>query len=227
MHKFREKEEIVIKMKSILKIFVQISTITAVLFMLNSCGSRNTTSKGKGSSSPKKGSSWYKDENVKDDWHTSSGRNKKPRKEKQNTSSNDPLKSLSKDDEQAAQKVIKTAKSYIGTKYKFGGNDKKGIDCSGLICASYRSAGLELPRTSNEQSKIGKRVYIGELEEGDLVFFGATPGSKKITHVGVVSSVNGDKVKFIHAATSTGVIENEIDTYYRPRYIMATRPLKP
>lgn len=88
-----------------------------------------------------------------------------------------------------ASKAVKTARGYIGTKYKYGGTTRKGIDCSGLMCAAYSSAGVTLPRTSNEQSKIGKRVYIGELQVGDLVFLGAKKGSKKITHVGIISKV--------------------------------------
>ncbi len=123
--------------------------------------------------------------------------------------------------------VINEARNYFGTKYRYGGTDKRGIDCSGLMCAAYQSIGVELPRTSGEQSTIGKRVYIGELQPGDLVFFGTSPNSKKITHVGLISDVSMSSIKFIHASTRAGVVESELlSNWYKPRYIMAVRPLK-
>ena len=95
------------------------------------------------------------------------------------------------------------------------------------MCASYQIIGVQLPRTSSEQSTIGKRVYIGELEPGDLVFFGDSPNSKKITHVGLISHVSTNSIKFIHASTRAGVVESELlSNWYKPRYIKAVRPLK-
>lgn len=124
-----------------------------------------------------------------------------------------------------AEKVVKEARTYLGTKYKYGGDTKRGMDCSGLICKSYHSVGVELPRRSVDQSNVGKRVYIGELQEGDLIFFGARKGSNKITHVGLVTySVDG-VVRFIHSSSSAGVIESDLsNSYWRPRYIKAVRP---
>lgn len=130
-------------------------------------------------------------------------------------------------DNPKVEKVIKEAESYIGTKYKYGGTTKKGMDCSGLMCVSFESVGVTLPRVSKDQSKTGKRVYIGELLPGDLIFFGAKPGSKKITHVGLITYVSDKSIKFIHASTSRGVIESEfLSDYYKPRYIKAVRLLK-
>lgn len=123
-----------------------------------------------------------------------------------------------------AQKAVKAAFSYEGTKYKYGGTTKKGIDCSGLMCVAYKEAGVVIPRTSRDQAQFGKRKYIGELIKGDLVFFRAKPGSKKITHVGMISRINEGKVYFIHASSSRGVIEDELtSSYYRTRYVSARR----
>ena len=123
-----------------------------------------------------------------------------------------------------AHKAVKTAFKYKGTKYKYGGMNKRGIDCSGLMSVSYQEAGITLPRTSSAQSKFGKRVYIGELQKGDLVFFGAKPKSKKITHVGMISRVTKEGIYFIHASSSRGVVEDLMSAvYYRPRYISGRR----
>jgi cell wall-associated NlpC family hydrolase len=89
---------------------------------------------------------------------------------------------------------------------------------------AYQEVDIKLPRTTSGQSQTGKRKYIGELSEGDLVFFTARPKSSKITHVGMVTQINGDEITFIHASTSRGVMESTLnETYWRERYKMATR----
>jgi hypothetical protein len=58
-----------------------------------------------------------------------------------------------------------------------------------------------------------------------LVFFGASPGSRTITHVGLVTVVNEEGVDFIHSSTSLGVVENSLESdYYLSRFIRAVRP---
>ncbi|MDO6389987.1 C40 family peptidase [Pontibacter sp. BT731] len=122
--------------------------------------------------------------------------------------------------------VIQTARSYTGTPYKWGGTTRVGMDCSGLLCTSFQSINVNLPRTSEEQSRFGKTVKVRELKEGDLVFFGANKYSREITHVGMVTEVNNDnEVKFIHASTSLGVIENNLySDYWQKIFIKAVRP---
>ena len=100
------------------------------------------------------------------------------------------------------------------------------MDCSGLLCVSYQRAGLDLPRTSSEQSKFGKPVKLNELKPGDLVFFSKKKGRRKITHVGMVTTVKKrDDVRFIHSSTKLGVVENNLmSNYYRGIFVKARRP---
>jgi len=121
------------------------------------------------------------------------------------------------------QTAISTARSYTGTPYRYGGTSKRGMDCSGLLCVSYKKAGLTLPRTSAEQSKFGNSVKINQLKPGDLVFFSAKKGRRKITHVGMVTKVeNGKDIQFIHSSTKLGVVENK--NYYHGIFVKARRP---
>jgi len=122
--------------------------------------------------------------------------------------------------------IIKTARSYIGTPYKWGGTTRAGMDCSGLLYNSFLVAGITIPRTSRDQGKYGRKVSFYQLQPGDLVFFSAKKGSPKVTHVGMVTAVK-DKhnVQFIHASSSLGVVENNIySKYYRSIFVKARRP---
>jgi len=122
--------------------------------------------------------------------------------------------------------VIKTARSYTGTPYKWGGTSKQGIDCSGLLLKSFESIKKVIPRTSIEQSKIGSRVGLDKVQKGDLVFFAAGKKKGRITHVGLVTDVRGrENVQFIHASSSKGVIEvNLLSKYYTGIFVKAARP---
>lgn len=120
--------------------------------------------------------------------------------------------------------VIETARSFTGVPYRWGGTTRVGMDCSGLLCTSFQSIDVNLPRTSEEQSRFGAEIKTKDLREGDLVFFG--PNRRNITHVGMVTEVNSsDDVRFIHASTSLGVIENNLySDYYQKIFIKAVRP---
>jgi hypothetical protein len=90
--------------------------------------------------------------------------------------------------------IVKSAYSYIGVPYIWGGSSRRGIDCSGLTQAVYSLNGLSIPRSSREQYSKGSSVARGNLRPGDLVFF-ATNGGRTVSHVGVYIGSN----QFIHA----------------------------
>ncbi len=85
----------------------------------------------------------------------------------------------------AAGNALSFALGQIGVPYVWGGESRAGYDCSGLVQAAYRAAGVSLPRTTQEQFDAGPHLPAGaRLEPGDLVFFGAS--NSDVTHVGMV-----------------------------------------
>jgi len=111
-------------------------------------------------------------------------------------------------------KVVSHAKSFTGTRYKFGGTDRRGMDCSGLVYVSFKEENIALPRISREMAKKGIRLRLTETEEGDLVFFQTNKNRKTINHVGLVVENKRGVIKFIHSTSSRGVIVSSLDENY-------------
>ena len=124
--------------------------------------------------------------------------------------------------------VVEVARTYSGTPYRSGGNDKSGIDCSGLICSVYSEIGIKVPRISWQQSEFGTEVgSIEEIKAGDWLFFVPEAGKEGyVSHAGIVTDVrNQDEIFFIHASTSRGVREDNLfSTYFKGRFVKAMRP---
>lgn len=120
-----------------------------------------------------------------------------------------------------ADKIIRTAKSYIGVPYLWGGTTPKGFDCSGYVQYVFAKHGISLPRTTTEQYRIGSYVSKSKLQPGDLVFLQNTY-RQGISHVGIYV---GDG-KMIHASSSKGVVISDLSTsYYVQHYYGARRVL--
>lgn len=110
---------------------------------------------------------------------------------------------------------------WTGVRYKLGGMDKRGIDCSGFALLLNREIyGVNLPRRSVEQAQVIKEKNTSQLKEGDLVFFSF--GGNSIDHVGVYLNHGF----FVHASTSRGVIVDDLNLPAYQRVLIKAGPVK-
>jgi cell wall-associated NlpC family hydrolase len=120
-----------------------------------------------------------------------------------------------------ASDLVVNAMSFLGVRYKYGGNDvDEGLDCSGFVRAVYeQTLGMVLPRRAAEQADATQTISRAELKPGDLVFFNTMRSA--FSHVGIYVGDN----KFIHAPR-TGArvrIEDMRESYWVQRFNGARR----
>ena len=112
----------------------------------------------------------------------------------------------------AEKKLLVSYSKWKDTKYAWGGDSKKGIDCSALTRRIYREVyGHELPRVSTQQAQTGKKVSSKNLKAGDIVFF-KPEGRTNHTAVYVGNSL------FINASSSKGVVMSSLKSPYWGKY---------
>ncbi|MCC9042505.1 C40 family peptidase [Myroides sp. M-43] len=118
--------------------------------------------------------------------------------------------------------VLSTAFDYQGVRYRYGGMSRSGIDCSGLVSNAFGDTNIKLPRSSSEMAQVGETVRKSEAQIGDLIFF-KTRGNR-ISHVGIITEVLSDEIKFIHSSTSRGVIVSSTkENYYSRTFAQINR----
>lgn len=121
------------------------------------------------------------------------------------------------------KRLVKEARRWLGSPYRYGGNTRKGVDCSGLVAQVYdRTLGIKLPRTSADQCVFSTGIEKKKLRNGDLIFF-ATGQAGRVSHVGIYIGDN----RMIHASASRGVVVSDIgESYWLRRYVASGRILR-
>ena len=124
------------------------------------------------------------------------------------------------EEREIALAVVETAFEAIGTPYQWGGTDANGFDCSGLIRYAYGRFGIDLPRISRDQLRMGSPVElkVEALWPGDVLGFSAVVGGEA-THVGLYV---GDG-EFIHSSTRGVRVSDLREPYWQQHFIAARR----
>lgn len=123
--------------------------------------------------------------------------------------------------------LIAKASEHLGTRYRGGGTTSAGFDCSGLMFSTFKNIDMTLPRSSASMAVgAGVRVERDQAQRGDLIFF-TTNGRGSINHVGMITEIIGDEIKFIHSSVQSGVvISSTKEPYYAKRFIQINRVLE-
>jgi len=119
----------------------------------------------------------------------------------------------------SSRAIVDTAMSLRGVRYRAGGSDPKGFDCSGFTLYVFGRHGIDLPRNTSDQYHEGKAIKQSQVAAGDLLFF-KTVG-REVSHVAISIGAGN----FVHAPTSNGVVRVEsLDTtYWASRFLGARR----
>lgn len=133
---------------------------------------------------------------------------------------------LSAENMTKAEILIAKASENLGARYRSGATGNGGFDCSGLMFATFKNIDLTLPRSSRDMAaNAGFRIAKTQAQKGDLIFF-ATRG-RGVSHVGMITEVTENDIKFIHSSTSSGVIISSVnEPYYSRRFVQINRVLK-
>jgi cell wall-associated NlpC family hydrolase len=113
--------------------------------------------------------------------------------------------------------LLAVTREQLGVPYRYGGSDRRGFDCSGLVHFSHRSVGLAVPRTALAQHRAATPVRLEALRPGDLLFFDI--GAGKGWHVAIYEGGG----QFIHAPSSGKTVSRASlgNRYWRDRLIGA------
>jgi len=134
-----------------------------------------------------------------------------------------PLSWLINDNPAITKNIEDKAKTLLGKPYVWGATGPKCFDCSGFTQKVYRTVGINLPRVSRSQAKVGKLVTFNELKRGDMVFFDTSRKRVgKVNHVGIYL----EDGKFIHASSGKHkVVITSFDKkrFYKNRFLWGRR----
>ena len=128
---------------------------------------------------------------------------------------------------QVIQNIENKAKSFLGVPYVWGATGPSKFDCSGFTQWVYRDSGINIPRVSKDQARVGQFISYDNLQRGDMVFFDTKKKrTGRVSHVGIYLGNSN----FIHASSAgkSVVIYNfDEKTFYKKRFLWGRRVLNP
>ena len=123
--------------------------------------------------------------------------------------------------------IVAFARTLMGIPYLYASTDPaKGFDCSGLITYVFNHFNLAVPRSSVDFTDMGTEIPLEKARPGDLILFTGTDSTLRVVgHMGIVESINGDQLNFIHSSSgkANGVVITPFENYYRSRFVKLIR----
>jgi len=121
-------------------------------------------------------------------------------------------------------KLLDFAKSMLGIRYRTASSSpSRGFDCSGFVNYVFSNFGFKVPRSSRDFAASGESKKLQDAKIGDVILFtGTNSRSRTPGHVGIVYSIDGDEVKFIHSSSghAKGVTISSLDDgFYKKRFL--------
>lgn len=123
------------------------------------------------------------------------------------------------------ESLVSFATKHLHIPYRSGGSSKRGFDCSGFVRYCFNKWDISLPHSSAAQAEKGTLIELPQAKPGDLIFFkGQSTKSARVGHVGIITEVTPDYVKFIHSAFKGGIRYDLLDAaYYQKRFVAIRR----
>lgn len=121
-------------------------------------------------------------------------------------------------------RLMEFAKSMLGIRYRTASSSpSRGFDCSGFVNYVFSNFGFKVPRSSREFAASGEAKKLEDAKIGDVILFtGTNSRSRTPGHVGIIYSIDGDEIKFIHSSSGKkrGVTITSLDEgFYKKRFI--------
>lgn len=125
---------------------------------------------------------------------------------------------------ESPNRLLEFAKSMLGIRYRSASSSpSRGFDCSGFVNYVFSNFGFKVPRSSREFAASGESKKLEDAKIGDVILFtGTNSRSRTPGHVGIIYSINGDEVKFIHSSSghAKGVTISSLDEgFYKKRFL--------
>lgn len=131
-------------------------------------------------------------------------------------------------DNYLALQIVNNAMDFVGVRYRAGGTTREGMDCSGMVFATFKIFDITLPRSSASMAGAGHEVKLSEVKKGDLLLFKNSHNRRSINHVGIVTEITEEgEILFVHSSTSSGVIVSSMNEAYHARtFVQANRVIE-